>query len=207
MTRRKFDIDVDISPNVERTDYGVRASLYNEEQKKLVPHPSGVFLNGKEYTGIEVPVDQVTGLSALDAKEGEELGHFKVDLLNNSSYGKFDSKEQVKESLNDLSDFDWGVFLKKDVVESLPHIANHFTTVRQVAPKSIQELADVLALIRPGKIELLDDYLEDPERIRKQLYKRPLKGMYFKKSHAVAYAAMIVSIVNKKDKTETLFFD
>lgn len=207
MTRRLYDVDIDVSPNVEKTDYGVRASLYNEEQKKLVPHPSGIFLEAKELIDVPVPVDPVTGLSAIDAKEGEELGHFKIDLLNNTSYSKFESKQQVRDSINDLSHFDWDLFLDKDTVESLPHISNHYTTVRQVAPKSIQELADVLALIRPGKIELLDEYLNNPERIRKQLYKRPLRGMYFKKSHAVAYAAMIVAVLNKKDKTEELFFD
>ena len=205
--RRTFDIDIDVEPTVDKSKYGTRASLYNEEQLVLVPHPSGYFLPSKDRIKEDVPVDPETGLSALEAKEGEDLGFFKVDLLNNTSYQEFESKEQLLKSLEGEDEFDWSVFEDKNVVEQLPHIHKHFSIVRQVAPKSIEEIADVLALIRPGKTELLDLYLKDKEKARKRLYKRPLNGgMYFKKSHALAYAHMIFAILNKPDKLHSFFY-
>lgn len=196
MTRRSFDIDIDVKTGTDKDAFGVRSYVYNEEKLKLIPHSSGYFLPSADLTGDDIPIDPVSGLSALDADEGEELGFFKVDLLTNTSYNMFGSKDEVLKAM-DVSNFDWSVFQKKEVVEELPHINKHYSIIRQLQPQSVEDLADVLALIRPGKIDLFDDYLADKVKTRKRLYKRPSNGgMYFKKSHAIAYAMMIVVVIN-----------
>jgi hypothetical protein len=55
-------------------------------------------------------------------------------------------------------------------------------------------LADVLALIRPGKKYLLEAYIKDRDIVRDELYKTPTKKntVWFKRSHSVAYAHNIV---------------
>lgn len=205
MARRKFDIDIDVKSKTQKDAYGVRSYVYNEERMKLVPHPSGYFLQSEDLVMNDIPVDPETGMTALSAKEGEEYGFFKVDLLTNTAYDQFRNKKDVLNAM-DFSKFDWSVFLDKDVVEKLPHMGKNFSVVRQLQPQSVEDLADILALIRPGKIDLFDAYLENRERTRKRLYKRPSNGgMYFKKSHAIAYAVMILVTLNKKD--ELNFFD
>ena len=61
-------------------------------------------------------------------------------------------------------------------------------------PKSVIELAEVLAVIRPAKRHLLDQV---PEVIKAEVWKKPTDdSYYFKKAHAVAYAVSIVVQLN-----------
>jgi hypothetical protein len=61
-------------------------------------------------------------------------------------------------------------------------------------PTSIEELAMVLAVIRPAKRHLIGlDWVE----VKKEVWQRPAGNeYYFKKSHAHAYAAAIVVQMN-----------
>lgn len=197
MSRRTFDVDIDVPPNFDREAFGVRAMIYREDNEKILPHPSGVYLE-------PVPVDPLTGCCAFDYKYGDEKGFMKVDLLVNTSYANFESKQEVLDGLH--ADIDWDLLLDEKIVSRLPHIANHFDTVKLCKPRSIEELADILALIRPAKIKMLDDYLVDKKRVRRNLYKRP-KGdkVYFKKSHAISYAAMIVCLLHRMTEKEIRF--
>lgn len=193
MLANQFDIDIDISPKScpDKSKYGTRAMVYNEDQKKILPHPSGVYME-------KVPVDLLTGLCSFDYEYGEEHGYIKVDLLNNTSYDMFDSKDQ----LVDLSkkEPNWELLKDREVVKKLPQLANQVDVVVDLDIHSIQDLADVLALIRPGKIHYFEKYKKNKESVRRNLYKRSSNGKpYFKKSHAFSYAVMIVAILNKMD--------
>lgn len=183
--RNVFDIDIDIKPRTPREKYGVRGMIYDETECRIQPHPSAVYLE-------DVPVDSVTGNCAFDYEFGDSLGFMKVDLLNNSAYSKFTSKDEVLRAVENFDD--WRSFDDPDIVANLPHLGKHVETVRRIKPRSINDLADVLALIRPGKKHLLEAYLKNPEKVRsRSLYTRASNGMmYFKKSHAVSYAMMIV---------------
>lgn len=186
--RRAFDIDIDVRSSIDRTLYGTRAIVYNETTKKILPHPSGVYIEN-------VPVDALTGNAAFDYNRGDEVGLYKVDILTNTTYDVFKDKDDLLAHMN--IEPDWSLLERQNVVEKLPHIAKHYELVSKVSPRSVIELADCLALIRPGKIHLLDEYLEDAEHVRRRLYLRPREGIYFKKSHAVSYALMIVCVLNK----------
>ncbi len=186
---KKFDVDIDVLPSMDRELYGVRASIYNEKTEKFLPHNSGIYID-------DVPIDPETGRCCLDYKEAEEFGYKKVDLLSNTSYEVFKDKSELLEAIN--KEPDWEILKNREKVSKLPHIANHFDIVSDLEPKSVEDLADVLALIRPGKIELLDEYKSNKKKTRLRLYRRPKKGMYFKKSHAISYAMMIVAIMNSE---------
>lgn len=189
------DIDIDVKPHMDRGKYGTRAIQYIENDMTLKPHPSGWYID-------DVPVDPETGMSTMHFKDMEEAGFIKVDLISNTSYDLFKSKKEVLDSLN--KEPDWSLLLDEGFVAKLPHVKDHVDLLRDVQPQSIMELADTLALIRPGKMHLIEDYLEDRERVRKRLYARPKKGYYIKKSHAVAYAHMIVCVMNRKDAKRLL---
>jgi DNA polymerase III alpha subunit len=79
-------------------------------------------------------------------------------------------------------------------VSMLAHVHDHFDIVKSIAPKSVIDLAIVLALIRPGKRHLVG---ESREVIDKEIWNQPKDGSYFfKKSHAVAFAVSIIIQMN-----------
>lgn len=185
-----FDFDIDISPKSlpDKSKYGTRAMVYNEKTETIQPHPSGVYLE-------DVPVDEVTGLCAFDYHYGDEHGFIKVDILNNSAYDRFTSKDEVLKFLH--QEPNWDILKKESIVEKLPHIGNYYDLVQELEPRSIEDLADLIALIRPGKRDLLDQYKENKLRVRNRLLYTRSKGHYFKKAHAISYAAMIVLVMNR----------
>jgi len=89
---------------------------------------------------------------------------------------------------------DWEMLKDKAVVDQLFHLNGHFDIVNKLEPKNIEQLAAVLAIIRPAKRHLLHKYWTD---ILKEVWIRPADNSYFfKKSHAVAYAHAIVVQMN-----------
>ena len=61
-------------------------------------------------------------------------------------------------------------------------------------PKSVQELAAVLAMIRPAKRHLVG---KDWKTVLEEVWKKPENNEYFfKKSHSIAYAVAIVVQMN-----------
>ena len=94
----------------------------------------------------------------------------------------------------------WEMLNDPKIVEQLFHLNGHFNIVSKLKPKNIEQLAAVLAIIRPAKRGLM--YKNWPD-ILKEVWVKPTDSSYFfKKSHAVAYAHAIVVQLNliKKDK-------
>lgn len=188
--RRTFDIDIDVRGGVDKTLHGVRCAIYNKESMRLQPHPSGLLLE-------DVPTDPVTGLSCINYTDCDELGIYKVDVLTNNSYNIFKDQDEMNRYRDMETDF--SLLQIENICRQLPHIGNHFDMVKLLKPSSISELADVLALMRPGKMHLIDDYqLPHKKKITiDNLYRGSNSGMFFKKSHAVSYAVMICTVLNK----------
>ena len=179
-----MDIDIDFKTNFDPLDYfkeGVRAS--REERGELRKHPAGVYLQ-------TIPKDPITKLSAIPFEQAEELGYFKIDFLHISLLDDFESKEEIRQLLK--IEPDWSILDEQENVEKLFQIKNQFDVVQKIKPKSIEDLCDVIAIFRPGKKHLLQHYNANKEFIRKELYKKPEQGYYFKKSHSLAYAMNIV---------------
>ena len=89
---------------------------------------------------------------------------------------------------------DWGLLQDKNFVDKLFHLNGHHNIVNKLQPKSIEQLAAVLAIIRPAKRQLMYKQWND---IMKDVWVKPTDGSYFfKKSHAVAYAQAIVVQMN-----------
>ena len=191
------DIDIDTVSRTPKSKYGVRAIQYVMKKHTVVPHASGYYLG-------DVPIDGVTGMSTMDYKDMEASGFTKIDLLNNSSYDVFKSKDEVLEALH--KDPDWTLLLNERFVKGLPHLAGHHELLSIIKPTSIMELADVLALIRPAKMKYIDKYIENPDSVRQNLYRKAKEGYWIRKSHAVAYAHMIVCVMNKKDSKGLLTY-
>jgi DNA polymerase III alpha subunit len=180
-----MDIDLDLKTDFDPLEIfptAIRASTVRNEA--LAKHPVGVYFQS-------IPVDQMTNLSAIPFKQAEEAGYFKIDFLHLSVLDSFESKEEIRELLK--HDPDWSLLTQEDVVEKLFQIHRQYSLVSKLAPKSVLEIADCIALMRPGKRYLVDAYLKDKELIREELYRKPDDDKYyFKKGHAVSYALIIV---------------
>jgi hypothetical protein len=177
------DVDIDVSSSFNPLDVfpnWVRAStLLNGE---LRPHPCGVYPQ-------EVAVDPITHLAAAPFKILENHGYLKVDFLHNTVYDSFSSQEEIEVLLT--MEPEWKLLLIPSVQETLFQLSKHGDILDIVRPTNVEELADVLALIRPGKRKILDLYLSDRNKGRRLLYTKTTE-YYFKKSHAIGYALVIV---------------
>ena len=165
------------------------ASIIKDD--KIEKHKTGVYFHA-------VPTHPVTGHSTLDYKKAEERGYFKIDCLNVNIYKNIKSEQELVELM--IEEPDWNMLKDPKIVENLFHLNSHFNIVSKLEPKNIEQLAAVLAIIRPAKRGLMYKNWAD---ILKEVWVKPTDGSYFfKKSHAVAYAHAIVVQMNliAKDK-------
>ena len=179
-----MDIDIDFPTSFDPTSVfkeAVRASQVRDNE--LTPHPCGVYFQ-------TIPTDGLTGLAAIPYDKAEELGYLKVDMLHLTVLNHFKSKDEIRQLIS--QEPDWTLLNKRDNVEKLFQLHKHYDLVSQVNPRSVQEIADCIALIRPGKKHLLEEYLVDRETTRKELYRKAEDGYSFKKSHAISYALTII---------------
>ena len=165
------------------------ASIIKDD--KIEKHKTGVYFHA-------VPTHPITGHSTLDYKKAEERGYFKIDCLNVNIYKDIKSEQELVELM--IKEPDWNMLKDPKIVENLFHLNSHFNIVSKLEPKNIEQLAAVLAIIRPAKRGLMYKNWVD---ILKEVWVKPTDGSYFfKKSHAVAYAHAIVVQMNliAKDK-------
>jgi hypothetical protein len=190
----KTDIDIDTKN---------RSDLLN-----LIKHtPAGIVKDDvikKHNTGVyvtDIPIDPFQSVSSIDYTEAEDRGYFKLDILNVSIYEDVKDEDHLLKLIS--AEPDWSLLEHKEIVEQLFHIHNHFDIVSKLKPKSVEDLAAVLAIIRPAKRNLLN---ESWTTIRETVWEKPQDGTYFfKKSHAVGYAIAIVLQLNLLiEKTKTI---
>lgn len=155
----------------------------------IKPHNTGVYFH-------KIPQDPFTGLSSIDYKEAEDRGYFKIDFLNVSAYQNVQNEEHLIKLMN--TEPIWPLLCEKDICDQLLHVNGYHTVLSQLKPKTIEELAMFLALIRPGKKHLLNQVITQGwDSIKDEIWRKSAQGEYeFKKSHSLAYATMIVVQLN-----------
>ena len=165
----------------------------------IIKHVPAVMAEGKKHnTGVychEIPTNPLTGMASIEYGPAEDRGYFKIDFLNVSAYNGVRNEEHVKEllSVEPL----WDLMYEKDVCDQLFHINGYHNLLAQLKPTSISELAMVLALIRPGKKHLVPVCQEKGfDAIKDEIWQKTDEAYFFKKSHAVGYAHLIVMQLN-----------
>ena len=182
---KQTDIDIDLFDRDSILSHIRHVPASIEKKGVYTKHNSGVYVS-------DIPYDPVTNLASLDYKEAEERGYFKLDFLNNSLYEGVRDEQHLTDLMN--TEPVWDLLQHSEVVENLAHVSNHIEVLKVLKPKSVIELAEVLAIIRPGKRYLLN---ETREKIKNEVWTKPEDGSYyFKKAHAVAYAVSIVVQLN-----------
>ena len=176
------DIDIDFA------DRDVILEKLNHRVAKLdtgKKHNTGVYFT-------EIPHNPVDNLATIDYDEAEERKYFKIDFLNVFIYKQVKDEEHLIKLMT--KDPLWDLLTEAEFSNQLFHVGEHSTLLKKLSPKSIEQLAATLAIIRPAKRHLEN---EPWDNIMKQVWTKPKDGSYFfKKAHAVAYAHAIVVHMN-----------
>jgi DNA polymerase III alpha subunit len=179
-----MDIDIDFFDRTLILDKIPHHVAMRIQKDTEVKHNTGVYFT-------DIPHNPFTNLATIDYESAENRGYFKIDFLNVSIYENVRDEEHL---ISLLKDSDWSLLEYQEIVDQLFHINGHFDIVKKLKPKSIEQLAAVLAIIRPAKKYLVDS---DWNTIESEVWKKPEDDSYFfKKSHAIAYAHAIVVQLN-----------
>ena len=183
----RLDADIDI-------DFGNRDKLL-----ELIQHTRAAMRNvnpiRNHATGVyvtDIPYDPVNNIASIDYTDAEKRGYFKLDLLNVHVYESVTSEEHLVKLMREP---DWKKLKESTFVEKLIHLNNQFYNLQKMPEPidSIPRLAMFLAIIRPGKKHLIGEKWSE---IAKTVWDKGTDGYTFKRSHAVAYAHLVVVHMN-----------
>lgn len=181
------DIDIDLGDRTQALAHisHVPASILRDG--KLVKHNSGIYVT-------DIPVDPYTGQSSLDYQAAELRGYVKLDLLNVSLYTQITSEAHLTELMN--REPEWERLYDPEFFARLIHVGSHYDTLLKMpeAVNTIPRMAMFLSVIRPAKRHLIGKKWAE---VAATVWERPSDdGYYFKKSHAVSYAHLVVVNMN-----------
>lgn len=178
------DVDIDFADREQILKLIPSVPAMQNDGKSQRKHNTGVYFHN-------APVNPFTGLATVDYKTAEERGWFKVDILNVGIYNQFTDNQQI-DYLLELEPV-WELLEHNEVIKELFHIHNHADVVKKLKPRSVEQLAAVLAVIRPGKRHLVNKSW--PE-IEQEVWTKTDDAYTFKRSHAIGYAMVIVLQMN-----------
>lgn len=193
-----MDIDIDVATNVKVIEtFPEVVSASQNESGELKKHNVGYYFQ-------PIPRDEKTGLSAITYKNAANYNFFKIDIIPVTLLDSFSSKEELRELM--FKEPTWDLLLEEKIVEKLFHIHKSFSVIYDIKPRSILELADCLALIRPNKKKLIPKYIkaksQDKKKIREVLYEKN-DPSDLRKSHAIPYAYLIIAQLNLIEREYT----
>ena len=179
------DIDIDFIDREQALKLFKHTVASRDDNGRTVKHNTGVYLH-------EVPVDAVSGLCSIPYEQAEEQEFFKIDFLNVSIYKGVRNEDHLIQLME--TEPLWDLLLQDEFNNLLFHVNGHGSILREMQPTSIEQLAAVLAMIRPAKRHLIG---KDWSTVMSEVWTKPeTNDYYFKKSHATAYAAAIVVQMN-----------
>jgi hypothetical protein len=180
------DIDIDFASRDVALATLAHVPASRIERGVFTKHQTGVYFQ-------DVPVDPVTGYCSILYEDAGDLGYFKIDYLNNSIYDDVRDPEHLDELV--AREPEWELLEDREIVSGLAHVREHFGTLQSIKPRSIDDLAVVLALIRPAKRHLLG---KSRQEIDAEIWKPEPGGdeYWFKRAHAVAFSLSIIVQLN-----------
>ena len=134
------DIDIDFADRNDLLDKLKHRIAKLDNGKK---HNTGVYFT-------EVPHDPATNISTLDYDTAENRKYFKIDCLNVSIYKDIKDEQHLVNLMN--KEPVWELLEAKDFVDKIFHINGHSEILNKLKPRNIEQLAAVLAIIRPSAL-------------------------------------------------------
>jgi len=189
------DIDIDLADREQLLKLISVVPARQLYQGRVRRHNSGVYATN-------IPYDPTNGCAAIDYETAEQLGYFKIDLLNMTVYQLIKSPEHYKQLL--AQDPPWTkLWTDSTWASQLVHIGNYTELLQRMQPDSIPRMAAFISIIRPGKSHLQNQPWDvvfssvwDGDNSR---------GFVFKQSHAISYAALValhMNLLNQADVPE-----
>jgi hypothetical protein len=189
------DIDIDLANRDQLLKLIQVTAARQNHQGQARRHNSGVYPT-------DIPWDPVNQCAAIEYETAEQLGYFKIDLLNMSVYQLIKSPEHYEQMLSQTppwsrlwSDTDW--------VKQLVHVGNYAELLRTMRPDSIPRMAAFISIIRPGKAHLQN---QSWDKVFEAVWDGDSsQGFVFKKSHAISYATLValhMNLLNQPDAQE-----
>lgn len=180
-----MDIDIDFPDRDRALEVLKHIRASRQDGDKLVPHNTGVYLQ-------TIPHDPISNLANIDYKTAEERGYFKIDFLNVNVYNGVKDEAHLKQ-LMEVEPL-WDLLEQDDFANLLFHLNGHGSILRTMKPKNLEQLAAVLAMIRPAKRHLIGQGWDE---VLSEVWTKPDNGEYFfKKAHAFGYAMAVVVQMN-----------
>jgi hypothetical protein len=188
MRQVKTDVDIDVfgKDDILR-GIGCIYGRIDRPDGTADKHNTGVYFQN-------IPRDPTTNISTVDHRIAKDYGYFKIDFLNVNMYEGVRSESHLLELMN--KEPPWDFFEYKEITEQLFHLRGHSNLLVKYKPQSVEDLAMILAIIRPSKA-----YLQNSswDIIRKEVWIKNEgddEKYFFKKSHSISYALAIIVNLN-----------
>jgi hypothetical protein len=179
------DIDIDFPDRSKILDQISCITASRLDQDQLVKHNTGIYMH-------EVPFDCLKNVSSITYDLAEDLGFFKIDLLNVGIYKGIKDEEHLIRLMETVPL--WDLLEQDEFSNLLFHVNGYGDILRVMKPRSVEQLAAILGMIRPAKRHLVG---KDWDYVLEEIWKTPESDEYhFKKSHATAYAMAIIVQMN-----------
>ena len=181
------DIDIDFADRTQILKVIPHTVASQRRDDQLIAHNTGVYVT-------DIPCDPLTDRASIDYETAEDRGYIKLDFLNVNLYQQIKNEQQLEQLM--YAEPDWQKLnTDQEFFEQLIHVNNHWTVLKKMPEPidSIPRLAMFLAIIRPAKRHLIG---ETWRTVSGTVWGKTAEGYQFKKSHAVAYAHLVVVNMN-----------
>lgn len=180
------DVDIDVF-NREKILDGVECILgrIDRPNDKVEKHPTGVYFQN-------IPRDPTTNISTLDHRIANDYGYFKIDFLNVNMYEGIRDEDHLLQLLDTAPP--WDFFEYTEITDQLFHLKGYSYLLQRFKPQSVEDLAMILAIIRPSKAYLQQASWDD---IRREVWVKVTDEKYvFKRCHSISYSLAIIVNLN-----------
>ena len=180
------DIDIDLANRDQLLKLINATPARQVNQGQVRRHNSGVYVT-------DIPWDPVNACAAIDYETAEQLGYFKIDLLNMSVYQLIKNPAHYDQML--AQEPPWTrLWTDPEWAKQLVHVGNYTELLKQMKPDSIPRMAAFISVIRPGKAHLQG---KPWDNIFESVWDGDSsQGFVFKHAHAIGYAALVALHMN-----------
>lgn len=175
------DIDIDLANRDQLLQLIQATPARQLHQGQVRRHNSGVYVT-------DIPYDPVNACAAMDYETAEQLGYFKIDLLNMTVYQLIRDPDHYEQLLE--QEPPWHrLWTDPEWARQLVHIGNYTELINSMRPDSIPRMAAFISIIRPGKAHLQN---KPWSTVFESVWDgNDSRGFVFKHAHALGYAALV----------------
>jgi hypothetical protein len=180
------DIDIDFADRTQLLELIKHTPARQLHQGQVRKHNSGVYVT-------DIPYDPINRCAAIEYDLAEELGYFKIDLLNMSVYQLITDSDHYTTAV--AQEPSWSkLWTDTEWSKQLVHIGNYTDLIKEMKPDTIPRMAAFISIIRPGKAHL---QRQSWNTVFETVWDGDeSKGYTFKHSHAISYAALVALHMN-----------